>query len=253
MIKFATSLLRNSKPHTHPSFHQHVAAVWQITARRNLFIQVENTPNENALKFKPGVSVMGDGPVMEYTSSLGSTTSPLAKKLFRIDGVNSVLLGGDFITVVKGDSDVWQLMKPDIFATIMDHLSTSQPIYTPPAAGTDTQPVEEEDEIVEMIKELLDSRIRPSIQEDGGDVEFISFENGTVYLKLKGSCRSCSSSTVTLKNGIEQMLMHYLPEVEAVEQVKDEVEQVSDEEFEKLERKLQDDQQGPTDSPVLRS
>lgn len=205
-----------------------------------MFVQVEETPNTNALKFKPGVAVMGtEFPVTEYTSGREAAASPLARRLFRIDGVKTLLLGPDFITITKDEEDPWQLMKPDIFAAIMDHFASGQPVYDPTlAVASDTAPAEEDDEVVAMIKELLDTRIRPAIQEDGGDVEFRGFEEGVVKLKLKGSCRSCSSSTVTLKNGIEQMLMHYLPEVEAVEQVLDEHEAVAEDAFKKLEAKL---------------
>jgi Fe-S cluster biogenesis protein NfuA len=208
-----------------------------------MFVQVEETPNTNALKFKPGVAVMGTQfPVTEYTSGREASASPLARKLFKIDGVKTLLLGNDFITVTKDEEDPWQLMKPDIFATIMDHFASGQPVYDPAleAKAADTAPAEEDDEVVAMIKELLDTRIRPAIQEDGGDVEYRGFIDGTVKLKLKGSCRSCSSSTVTLKNGIEQMLMHYLPEVEAVEQELDEHEEIADQAFKKLETKLGD-------------
>ncbi|KAI9034262.1 hypothetical protein DFJ74DRAFT_648724 [Hyaloraphidium curvatum] len=215
------------------------AAVLQA---RTMFVQVEETPNNNALKFKPGVAVMGtEFPVTEYTSGREATASPLARRLFKIDGVKTLMLGPDFITITKDEDDPWQLMKPDIFAAIMDHYASGQPVYDPALASNaaDTAPSDEDDEVVAMIKELLDTRIRPAIQEDGGDVEFRGFERGTVKLKLKGSCRSCSSSTVTLKNGIEQMLMHYLPEVEAVEQVLDEYEQIADDAFKKLESKLE--------------
>ncbi|KXS16755.1 HIRA-interacting protein 5 [Gonapodya prolifera JEL478] len=210
-----------------------------------MFIQVEDTPNPDALKFKPGVPVMGaSGPVLEYLDGRSAHPSPLARRLFRVDGVKSVLLGPDFITISKDPEDPWQLMKPDLFASIMDHFASGQPVYNPEAeaagGAADTAPDEDDDEVVAMIKELLDSRIRPAIQEDGGDVEFKGFDHdsGIVKLMLKGSCRSCSSSTVTLKNGIEQMLMHYLPEVLSVEQVTDELEDLASQEFAKLEKKL---------------
>ncbi|KAJ3343172.1 hypothetical protein HDU93_009722 [Gonapodya sp. JEL0774] len=212
---------------------------------RSMFIQVEDTPNPDSLKFKPGVPVMGSGPVLEYLDGRSSHASPLARRLFRIDGVKSVLLGPDFITVSKDSSDLWHLMKPEIFGSIMDHYASGQPIHLPEseasAQSPDTAPSEDDDEVVAMIKELLDSRIRPAIQEDGGDVEFKGFdhESGTVKLMLKGSCRSCSSSTVTLKNGIEQMLMHYLPEVLNVEQVTDPLEDIATHEFHKLEKALE--------------
>ncbi|KAI9352637.1 hypothetical protein BDR26DRAFT_849605 [Obelidium mucronatum] len=162
-------------------------------------------------------------------------TSPLAKRLFRIDGVKEVFLGPDFITITKQEDAEWPLLKPDVYSSIMDHYSSGQP---PVPADTMIQP--EDSEVVAMIKELLDTRIRPTIQDDGGDVEYMGFENGVVKLKLKGACRTCDSSVVTLKNGIENMLMHYVPEVTTVEQVFDEMETISNNEFQKLEKALKD-------------
>ncbi|KAG1248550.1 hypothetical protein G6F68_013750 [Rhizopus microsporus] len=131
-------------------------------------------------------------------------------------------------------------MKPDIYSAIMDHFASGQSIVydDQDLAASDTTILPDDPEEVQMIKELLDTRIRPSIQEDGGDIEYCGFENGIVKLKLKGSCRGCDSATVTLKNGIENMLMHYIPEVQGVEQVIDENESIALQEFEKLEKRL---------------
>ncbi|KAI8146808.1 hypothetical protein BJV82DRAFT_509679 [Fennellomyces sp. T-0311] len=166
--------------------------------------------------------------------------SPLAKQLFQIDGIAGVFFGPDFITISKDPVSEWQLMKPDIYAAIMDHFSSGQPIVfdADDLAASDTAILPDDSEEVQMIKELLDTRIRPAIQEDGGDIEYCGFENGIVKLKLKGSCRGCDSSVITLKNGIENMLMHYIPEVEGVEQVIGEDEAVALQEFEKLEKRL---------------
>ncbi|XP_026547944.1 NFU1 iron-sulfur cluster scaffold homolog, mitochondrial, partial [Notechis scutatus] len=150
----------------------------------------------------------------------------LVRQLFRIEGVKSVFFGTDFITVTKESEEVdWNLIKPDIYATIMDFYASGLPIVTEEAPRTDTAPSEEDDEVVLMIKELLDTRIRPTVQEDGGDVIFKGFEDGIVQLKLQGSCTSCPSSIVTLKSGIQNMLQFYIPEVEGVEQVVDDNEE----------------------------
>ncbi|KAI5622087.1 NFU1 iron-sulfur cluster scaffold-like, mitochondrial [Silurus asotus] len=147
-------------------------------------------------------------------------------QLFRIDGVKSVFFGPDFITITKTDSHMeWKVIKPDVFATIMDFFTSGLPVVNEDAAPrADTAPSDDDDEVVAIIKELLDTRIRPTVQEDGGDVLYRGFENGIVKLQLQGSCTSCPSSIVTLKSGIQNMLQFYVPEVEGVEQVKDGVE-----------------------------
>ena len=204
-----------------------------------MFIQTESTPNAESLKFIPGEPVMGNG-TAEFLDVRTAMKSPLAKQLFQIDGVSGVFFGPDFITISKDSTGEWQIMKPDIYAAIMDHFSSGQPIVfdADDLAASDTAIHPDDSEEVQMIKELLDTRIRPAIQEDGGDIEYCGFDNGIVKVKLKGSCRGCDSSVITLKNGIENMLMHYIPEVEGVEQVIGEDEAVALQEFEKLERKL---------------
>ncbi|KAG0369902.1 scaffold protein Nfu/NifU N terminal-domain-containing protein [Gamsiella multidivaricata] len=210
---------------------------------RTMFIQTDITPNQDSLKFIPGVAVMPDASTAEFLDARNAMGSPLAKKLFQIDGVRGVFFGPDFVTITKDQDAIWQLMKPDIYSAIMDFFASGQPIISEGADGenaahNDTMIHEDDSETVQMIKELLDTRIRPSIQDDGGDIEYRGFEDGIVKLKLKGACRTCDSSTVTLKNGIENMLMHYVPEVTAVEQVFDAEEEVAQLEFEKLERRL---------------
>ncbi|CAO3680101.1 unnamed protein product [Rhizopus microsporus] len=204
-----------------------------------MFIQTEQTPNDNSLKFIPGTPVLGNG-TAEFLDVRFSMKSPLAKQLFQIEGVAGVFFGPDFITISKESTAEWQLMKPDIYSAIMNHFTSGQPIVfdEEDLAASDTTIHPDDPEEVQMIKELLDTRIRPSIQEDGGDIEYCGFENGIVKLKLKGSCRGCDSAVVTLKNGIENMLMHYIPEVQGVEQVIDENESVALQEFDKLEKKL---------------
>jgi Fe-S cluster biogenesis protein NfuA len=205
---------------------------------RRLFIQTEDTPNLDSIKFKPGKPLL-DAPnnTVEFMNAREAMKSPLASALFRIDGVNAVFFGYDFITITKKPEANWQLMKPDIYGGIMDFVSSGEPLLR--NQPIDTTISEEDSEVVAMIKELLDTRIRPTIQEDGGDIEYVSFENGIVKVKLRGACRTCDSSTLTLKNGIENMLMHYIPEIEAVEQVLEEQDLVSQSEFEKLEKSLE--------------
>ncbi|EOB06152.1 NFU1 iron-sulfur cluster scaffold-like protein, mitochondrial, partial [Anas platyrhynchos] len=186
---------------------------------RCMFIQTQDTPNPNSLKFIPGKEVL-ESRTMEFSTPAAAFCSPLARQLFRIEGVKSVFFGPDFITITKESEDLdWNLLKPDIYATIMDFFASGLPVVTEEAPRTDTAPSEEDDEVVLMIKELLDTRIRPTVQEDGGDVIYKGFEDGIVQLKLQGSCTSCPSSIITLKNGIQNMLQFYIPEVEGVEQV----------------------------------
>lgn len=192
---------------------------------RTMFIQTQDTPNPNSLKFLPGCIVLESG-TMDFAGPRDAYTSPLARQLFRIDGVKSVFLGPDFITITRTDVDCdWKVLKPDVFATIMDFFTSGLPVVsdenTPRA---DTAPSDDDDEVVAMIKELLDTRIRPTVQEDGGDVLYRGFEDGIVKLQLQGSCTSCPSSMVTLKSGIQNMLQFYVPEVEGVEEVKEDEE-----------------------------
>lgn len=208
-----------------------------------MFIQTQDTPNPNSLKFLPGVMVLEPGQTMDFPNGPAAYCSPLAKLLFRIEGVKSVFFGPDFITVTKVDEDLdWKLMKPEIFATIMDFFASGLPILTDAKPSSDTQINEDDDETVQMIKELLDTRIRPTVQEDGGDIVFMSFEDGIVKLKMQGSCTSCPSSVVTLKNGVQNMLQFYIPEVVGVEQVEDEMQIVTKLEFEKLDKKLKSEE-----------
>lgn len=182
---------------------------------------MQETPNPNSVKFLPGKVVLPQG-TMDFPTASVASSSPLAKRLFQIKGVKSVFFGGDFITVTKSDDNLeWSVLKPDIFAAVMDFFASGQPLVQ---EGFDrdagaAQGSEGEDETVAMIRELLDTRIRPTVQEDGGDVIFMGFDDGVVKLKLQGSCTSCPSSIVTLKNGVQNMLQFYVPEVLSVEQV----------------------------------
>jgi len=210
----------------------------QITNARTMFIQTQDTPNPNSMKFIPGVPVLDKG-TMDFPNIAAAQHSPLAKLLFRIEGVKGVFFGSDFITITKMDDEVeWRLIKPDVFATIMDFFASGLPVVSEIKEEPEGDS-SEDDETVSMIKELLDTRIRPTVQEDGGDVVFKGFVDGVVKLKLQGSCTSCPSSVVTLKNGIQNMMQFYIPEVIAVEEVEDEVDLQAKQEFEKFEKTLQ--------------
>jgi Fe-S cluster biogenesis protein NfuA len=195
-------------------------------AIRNLFIQTAETPNELALKFLPSMKILEDGQTREFLSGREAACSPLAVKLFSVDGVKSIMYGANFITIEKLSKD-WSVLKPEIFSILTEYLTNGTPLITDGSnLSRDMEINDDDDEVVAMIKELIFTRIRPAIQDDGGDIEFIDFkeDDGTVYLRLMGACRSCDSSSVTLKNGIESMLKHYIEEVQAVEPVDDDYE-----------------------------
>lgn len=191
-----------------------------LTSPNRMFIQVEETPNPNSLKFYPGEQVLESGTVDFQDKVTASLKSPLAKSLFRIKGVKSVFFAQDFITVTKEDDDFldWKVMKPQIFSEIMIFYTMKQPVlFDEP--DVDSNIINENDsDIVKEIKQLIEDRIRPTIQEDGGDLAFVAYEDGIVKLRLQGACTSCPSSVVTLKNGIRNMLQFYIPEVKDVVQ-----------------------------------
>lgn len=205
-----------------------------------MFIQTQETPNPDSLKFLPGKDVLGKGNTMDFPSITAAQGSPLAKVLFRVEGVKSVFFGGDFITISKAEDAEWAVMKAELFAVIMDFFASGLPLVSKSSQpNSDTQVGEEDDEIVVMIKELLDTRIRPTVQEDGGDIVFVGYEDGIVKLKLQGSCSSCPSSIVTLKSGVQNMLQFYIPEVVSVEQVPEPSDYVAENVFEQLEKRIQ--------------
>ncbi|ALC49468.1 CG32857 [Drosophila busckii] len=216
--------------------------------KRSMFIQTQNTPNPDSLKFLPGIEVLGKGNTYDFPSVGAAQNSPLAKLLFRVEGVRAVFFGADFVTISKEESSEWSLIKPEVFAVIMDFFASGLPVLHEARPNADTEILEDDDETVMMIKELLDSRIRPTVQEDGGDIVFMGYENGIVKLKMQGSCSSCPSSIVTLKNGVQNMLQFYIPEVESVEQVFDEVDKVTHKEFERFEQNLKT--KAPANAPV---
>ncbi|KAK0446466.1 HIRA-interacting protein 5 [Desarmillaria tabescens] len=215
---------------------------------RSMFIQTEPTPNNDSLKFIPGVPVMGEG-TAEFLDTRSALPSPLAIRLMGIEGVAAVFFGPDFVTVSKDSENTWAVLKPEIYSTLMEFFSSGQALFRSQeerdnAGPQDTKILDTDSETVAMIKELLETRVRPAIMEDGGDIEYRGFDeegSGTVKIKLKGSCRGCDSSTVTLKSGIERMLMHYIPEVKGVEQVLDQEEEIALDEFQKLEKRLEQD------------
>ena len=225
-------------------------------AKRTIFIQTEDTPNADALKFRPNHEILPEdfpSSFLEYltprSTLLPPHPSPLAANLLNIDGITSVFYGRDYITVTKDSSALWAHVKPEVFALITEAVTNGSPIVNTVAqkAGEEhgqggfteeAQYDPKDEEVVGMIQELLETRIRPAIQEDGGDIEFRGFVDGQVMLKLRGACRTCDSSTVTLKNGIESMLMHYIEEVKGVQQVLDAEEEIAMKEFEKFEEKL---------------
>jgi Fe-S cluster biogenesis protein NfuA len=179
-----------------------------------MFIQTESTPNPNTLKFLPGRDVMGSG-TASFADAEAGKTSPLASRLFAIDGVNGVFFGADFITVAKGDDSDWSVLKPLVLGSIMDHFTSGAALLTEQAAAS----TEDDSEVVTQIKELIETRVRPAVANDGGDIIFRAYEDGVVYVHMQGSCNGCPSSTATLKHGIENMLRYYIPEVQSVEAV----------------------------------
>jgi Fe-S cluster biogenesis protein NfuA len=182
-----------------------------------MFIQTEITPNPATLKFLPGRDVMGEG-TANFTEVEQAAGSPLAQRLFGLDGITGVFLGSDFVTVTKSPEREWEVLKPIILAAIMDHFTSGQPVFVEGAAVAE-EAEDEDDEITAQIKELIETRVRPAVAQDGGDIVFRGFEDGIVYLHMQGSCSGCPSSTATLRHGIENMLKYYVPEVVEVQPV----------------------------------
>ena len=180
-----------------------------------MFIQTEDTPNPETLKFIPGNTILKSGSV-DFTSKETSSDSPLASRLFEIDGVSRVFLARDFISITKVSHLDWNSLKPAILTGIMEHFSTGLPSINE-IENTEVKHNNNEDsETIKQIKDLLETRVRPAVAMDGGDITFCSFESGIVTLQMKGACAGCPSSTATLKMGIENMLRHYIPEVTEV-------------------------------------
>ena len=186
-----------------------------------MFTQTEATPNPATLKFIPGRTVLDTG-TMEFSSAESAARSPLAERLFAVSGVTSVFYGADFVTVTKADGD-WQHLKPAILGAIMEHYMSGAPLLADGTIGNDDARDEEDEffdeadaETVEQIKDLIETRVRPAVANDGGDITFRGFKDGIVYLNMKGSCAGCPSSTATLQHGIQNLLRHFVPDVQEV-------------------------------------
>lgn len=179
-----------------------------------MFIQTESTPNPATLKFLPGQTVLEMG-TADFPSADAAATSPLARRIFAAGGVTGVFFGTDFVTVTKADDAAWDHIKPAILGAIMEHYQSGAPVLEGEgaAAGGHREHTGEDGDIVRQIKELLDTRVRPAVAQDGGDITFHGFDRGVVYLHMQGACAGCPSSTLTLKMGIENLLRHYIPEV----------------------------------------
>ena len=184
-----------------------------------MFIQTESTPNPATLKFLPGQTVLEMG-TADFPSVEAAAKSPLASRIFAVDGVTGVFFGNDFVSVTKADAVEWDHIKPAILGAVMEHYQSGAPVME--EAQTNSGHAEhhgEDGEVVGQIKELLDTRVRPAVAQDGGDITFHGFDRGVVYLHMQGACAGCPSSTLTLKMGIENLLRHYIPEVTEVRPV----------------------------------
>ena len=181
-----------------------------------MFIQTEPTPNPATLKFLPGTDVLARG-TAEFSDAASAARSPLATRLFAVEGVAGVFLAADFITVAKADDADWQVLKPQVLTAILDLYSSGQPAIE--ADGADEAATGDDDPLVTQIKELIETRVRPAVAQDGGDIIFRGFRDGVVYLHLRGACSGCPSASATLKHGIENMLKYYVPEVVSVQAV----------------------------------
>jgi Fe-S cluster biogenesis protein NfuA len=186
-----------------------------------MFIQTEATPNPATLKFLPGRPVLANG-TLEFLDAETSKASPLAARLFEIEGVRGVFFGSDFISVTKGEGE-WQHLKPAILGVIMEHYLSGAAVADAPEGADGNEQDEffapEDEETVKTIKELLETRVRPAVAQDGGDITFQGFRDGVVYLHMRGACSGCPSSTATLRHGIENLLRHFIPEVQEVRPV----------------------------------
>ena len=184
-----------------------------------MFIQTETTPNPATLKFLPGQTVLDAG-TADFPTPEAGAPSPLARRVFDVTGVTGVFLGNDFVTVTKDDGVLWDHVKPSILGAIMEHFQSGEPVMEGETAAEHGAHHDEADAgVVGQIKELLDTRVRPAVAQDGGDITFHGFERGVVYLQMRGACAGCPSSTMTLKMGIENLLRHYIPEVTEVRPV----------------------------------
>jgi Fe-S cluster biogenesis protein NfuA len=186
-----------------------------------MFIETEATPNPATLKFLPGRDVLGGRGTADFTAPAEAAgRSPLAERVFQVGDVARVFLGADFVTVTKAEDADWTLLRPRVLGAVMEHYLSGMPVLEGAAEGEHGEDFDAADqEVVAQIKELLDTRVRPAVASDGGDITFHGFRDGIVKLRMQGACSGCPSSRATLKHGVENMLRHYVPEVIAVEQV----------------------------------
>lgn len=199
-------------------------ALHQGQTRRTMFIRTESTPNPDSMKFMPDKQLLEPGQSIDFENAMSAARSPLAKVLFRNDCVRRVFIGSSFVTVTKDEEIEWDSVKPLIFADLMEFFSSGEEVLLGEVPVSDTTILPEDSEDVALIKTLIETRIRPSIQDDGGDLTYRGFIDGVVFLQLQGSCTSCPSSSVTLKNGIEKMLKHWSSSVISVVAVESEEE-----------------------------
>ena len=191
-----------------------------------MLIETELTPNPATIKFLPGQAVMGDG-TRDFATPEEAEASPLANALFGLGDVTGVFFGGNFVSVTIAPGSEWRDVKPDILSILLDHFSANMPLFAPGSAAGIAVPMDDDTfggdpqdaEIVAQIRDLIDTRVRPAVANDGGDIVYRGFDKGTVFLKMQGACAGCPSSSATLKNGIEQLLKHYVPEVTEVRAV----------------------------------
>lgn len=181
-----------------------------------MFIQTEATPNPATIKFIPGMTVMPSG-TADFTDPAQAGRSPLAQRLFGLQGVKSVFFGRDFVSITKTDDALWDQLRIHVLGVLMQHFTSGLPAVDGVAQDAAPSAPVEEDELSRQIRELIETRVRPAVANDGGDIVFDRFEDGIVFLHMRGACAGCPSSTMTLKSGIENMLKHFVPEVKAVE------------------------------------
>ena len=191
-----------------------------------MFIQTDETPNPNAIKFLPGCDISSEAPVFFNNFEEARKKSSLAAKIFQIENIEAVFYGSDFITVTKKNHADWSLLKPEILIVMMDHFVAGLSVFDSMVADKTEDSIKNKDagdisDIEKQIIEIIETRVRPSVAMDGGDIVYMSFEDGIVYLQLRGACSGCPSSSITLKNGIESMLQHFVPEVKGVEAVQE--------------------------------
>eukprot|EP00906_Rhabdomonas_costata_P031063 RCo043906 len=197
-----------------------VGPLGRAGAQRWLFIRTSGTPNPECQKFHAqGLQLLQGTRVLDYTSASAGVKSPLAVRLFQVPGVKAVFIAAEYITVTKEEDKAWADLEPGIFSAIENWKNSGEVIVDDTVHHDDTAPSPEDDEVVTDIKEMLDSKIRPMVQRDGGNIRYVGFEDGVVYLQMQGACSSCPSSASTLKNGIERIMMHWIPEVSGIREV----------------------------------